>query len=283
MKTISIENIGFNVCDDPVQTEEIINKNIINNLDSVSDEYVYFSFPLAWGINNFGLGQMQALINQLNNEISEKIVYVCQHIQVKNLDFGNNIVFTPHATVFDNFIPIPHHAPNKTADIKKYEDRKYLISFVGSYSTHSTRAASADALQNRKDCFFRDTGNWHFYKTGEELKNSSEFYINNLNDSKISLCPRGTGPSTIRLWEALAMGSVPMVISDDLKMPLSEKVEWKEHIIVVPEADISNIEKYIPEEEELSKMSENCIETYKKYFSEERMHEIITGELNGKV
>ncbi len=79
------------------------------------------------------------------------------------------------------------------------------------------------------------------------------------------------------------MGSVPMVISDDLKMPLSEKVEWKEHIIVVSEADISNIEKYIPEEEELSKMSENCIETYKKYFSEERMHEIITGELNGKV
>lgn len=283
MKILTIENMGFDICDDPVQTEQIINNNLLKQQHEISDEYVYLSFPIAWGINNFGTGQIQNLISNLNNSVQGRIIYVCQHINVKDIDFGGNMVFTPHATEMDSYIAIPHHAPNKTYNLKDYKDRKYLISFVGSYSTHHTRKQASDILQNREDCFFRDTGSWHFYKRGEELKDNSNFYINNMNDSKISLCPRGTGPSTIRMWEAMAMGSVPMIISDSLKMPLSNKIDWKEAVIFVPESDILNIENYIPDSKKLVDMSEKCIKIYKSHFSENVMHKIITGEINDKI
>tara|TARA_B100000287_G_C20605030_1_gene769686 strand:- start:346 stop:1185 length:840 start_codon:yes stop_codon:yes gene_type:complete len=279
MKVITIEGVGFESCDDPVRTEEIINLNLLKNLNNVSDDYVYFSFPLAWGINNFGLEQVQSLLNQINNSLKEKIVYVCQHIQVKNLDFGDNIVFTPHSTVFDKFLSIPHHAPNKTNKIIDFKDREIEMSFVGSYSTHHTRKVVGDILSTMDSCVAKDTGNWHFYKKGKELEDSANFYVETLGNSKVSICPRGTGPSTIRMWESMAMGSVPVLISDSLQLPMANKVDWSEHIISVPERESADLRKHMPSEEKLKKMSENCIETYKKFFSEERMHEIIIGEL----
>ena len=283
MKLITIENIGFDLCDDPVRTEEIINHNLSKNLHKVSDDYVYFSFPLAWAINNYGLQQVQTLLNQINNSLKEKIVYVCQHIQVKNLDFGNNIVFSPHSTVFDKFIAIPHHAPNKSNDVVNFEDKKTLMSFVGSYSTHNTRKVIGDTLAGKENCISRDTGEWHFYKTGHDLNDSSDFYISTIKDSKMTICPRGTGPSTIRIWEAMAMSSVPVIISDSLQLPLSSEIDWSEHVILIPEKDSSLLFDHIPSDERLKKMSKNCFDTYNNFFSEDKMHEIIIGECDGKV
>jgi hypothetical protein len=283
MKTITIENVGFDLCDDPVQTEEIINSFLLNNLNNISDDYVYFSFPLAWGINNFGIEQIQSLLNQVNNSLQEKLVFVCQHIQVKNLDFGDNIVFTPHSTVFDKFISIPHHAPNKSDKTKPFGDRELIMSFLGSYSTHPIRKVIGDYLNSKEGCLSQNTGDWHFYKKGEELQNCAKTYIETIGNSKISLCPKGTGPSTIRLWESMAMGAVPMIISDSLQLPLEKSIEWDKHIITVPEKESDNLDKYIPSNDRLKSMSKNCIETYKEYFSEDVMHKIIIGEINGQV
>ena len=279
MKVITIEKVGFDLCDDPVKTEEIINSNLLKNLNNISDDYVYFSFPLAWGINNFGLEQIQTLLNQVNHSLKEKIVYVCQHIQAKNLDFGDNLVFTPHATVFDKFTPIPHHAPNKSSEIINFKDREIEMSFIGSYSTHHTRKVVGELLNSMEAAVAKDTGNWHFYKKGKDLKDSANYYVKTLGNSKVSICPRGTGPSTIRMWESMAMGSVPVLISDSLQLPLADRVDWSKHIVFVPEKESSDLVKYIPSEEVLKEMSDNCIETYNKFFSEEQMHNIIIGEL----
>ena len=43
-----------------------------------------------------------------------------------------------------------------------------------------------------------------------------------MNDSKYTLCPSGSGPNSIRLWEALAVGSLPIVLSDNLDLPNHE-------------------------------------------------------------
>ena len=188
-----------------------------------------------------------------------------------------------HATIYDKFTPLPHHAPNISNNIREFAGREILISFAGSYSTHRTRLESTEVLKNRDDCIMVDTGDWHFYKRDEDLRKSSEFYIKTMNNSKISLCPRGTGPSTIRLWEAMAVGSVPMMISDSLELPLGKEIDWEKHIIRVPERDIKNIEDYILPEDRLQKMSKNCIETYNKYFSESEMHNIVLRGINGQI
>jgi FkbM family methyltransferase len=40
-----------------------------------------------------------------------------------------------------------------------------------------------------------------------------------LSDSVFSLCPEGAGPNTLRLWESLAVGAIPVVIADTWRPP----------------------------------------------------------------
>ena len=72
-----------------------------------------------------------------------------------------------------------------------------------------------------------------------------------MNDSKYTLCPSGSGPNSIRLWEALAVGSIPIVLSDNLDLPNHELMY--DSILKIRESDLYNIERIlrnIPKEEE---------------------------------
>ena len=39
-----------------------------------------------------------------------------------------------------------------------------------------------------------------------------------LSESIFSLCPEGAGPNTLRLWESIAVGSIPVIFSDDVSI-----------------------------------------------------------------
>lgn len=219
----------FDIVDDPVKTEESIYEQLCSMKQRIDTDYTYVAMPLAWYINTRGIAWTQQLINNICEQLKQKkLFFVCQHIQVKNLNFNGQMVFTPHATVFDSFMPIPHYACSyDTSLIKPWADRKYTFSFVGAFTTHPVRQKVFDILKDRKDCFVLDTGGWHFESTKDRQECNRRRYIEILGDTKYSLCPRGTGPSTIRMWEAMAMNSWPIIISDYLKVPSRLPLENK--------------------------------------------------------
>ncbi len=177
--------------------------------------------PLADIINKYGLGAAQKAISYAHSlHDPAKIFFVCQHILVKVLAFRDSLVFTPHATKHDSFIPIPHYSCNY--DVKKakpWSERKYDYSFMGDFSTHECRRFLAEKFGGLENTTFLNTATWHFYADEQAQKINREKYIELLGDTKHALCPRGTGPSTIRIWEAMAMGSCPLIFSDHLKTP----------------------------------------------------------------
>ena len=292
MKTeIQVLNIkSFDVCDDPVRTEEIISSQIEQGKNKEHSNYTYYNsymyikFPVAWTINKFGVQKCQQIIDSACREAPDKkLFFVCQHIQVRNLNFHGNIVFSPHASRLDKYLPIPHHAANvNKSHSVPYSERKNLMSFVGCFDTHYTRKKIYETLKGKKQCQVVDTKNWHFYKNREEKDKYSQLYTKDLGNTKIALCPRGTGPSTIRFWESMAMGCVPMLISDTVKLPLSRTlVEWRDGCIIVPENDIENIMDYIPTEEKLEKMSTYISDKYNYYFANDKLSTSISLGLLG--
>ncbi len=48
------------------------------------------------------------------------------------------------------------------------------------------------------------------------------------------MCPSGSGPNSIRLWESLGFGCIPVLLSDTLRLPGTTE-EWDEAIVRVPE------------------------------------------------
>jgi hypothetical protein len=68
-----------------------------------------------------------------------------------------------------------------------------------------------------------------------------------MRESKFILCPRGMCPSSVRLFETMKAGRVPVVISDEWVPP--PEVPWREFAIVVRESDVAMIPSILAREE----------------------------------
>tara|TARA_B110000879_G_C10909636_1_gene407783 strand:+ start:140 stop:508 length:369 start_codon:yes stop_codon:yes gene_type:complete len=83
----------------------------------------------------------------------------------------------------------------------------------------------------KEDVFVDLVNEWHFNKVVYEeqvlQKEIESHHIDEhhqrtfrynaiLSDTKFSLCPEGAGPNTLRFWESIAVGSIPVIFSDDL-------------------------------------------------------------------
>ena len=68
-----------------------------------------------------------------------------------------------------------------------------------------------------------------------------------IGNSKFSLCPRGHGPNSFRLYESMAMGRCPVILSDDWVAP--PEIPWDEFSIRIPEAEYKSIFEILEKQE----------------------------------
>ena len=267
-----IEVQDFNDCTDSVRTEEIIWKNLEEYPGPIPLDCVFIKFPFADTINKKGARAAQEIVTHYASQFNDKkVVFICQHIQVTNIIFPPNaIVFTPHATTKDDFVPISHatkfKGPNATPP-----DRVIPFSFCGATYTHPCRSSLFQLFGGDPRFLLRQTNNWHFDKSPEEQSSLEKSYKSILSQSIFSLCPRGTGPSTIRIWDSLAMGSIPVIIADDLKLPLNDRVAWGDIIYRVKEGELSNI-LHLVSPLNIENKSSLCLNLFNKFFCDEKLH-----------
>jgi len=251
-----------------IPTEETIFKNMEKETHLISDEYELFCLPLAHLINTIGIKQTNSIINSTK---SDKIrVFVCQHIYVNKLVFDKtDIVFTPHSSVKDSFISIPHYTVSVDKN-KIMKEKKIKFSFIGSTSTHWTRKKIVETFEN---CY--DSGkHWGLETKDLSFKNR---YIEMMGNSEFSLCPRGTGISSIRLFESVAMESFPVIISDGYEPPLKDIINWERISIHIKESDIGKI----PELLEIENLDNNYLkEIYNNYLCNENLHKTLIKKLH---
>ena len=190
---------------------------------------------------------------------------ICQHISYAKIipylkQCGITTLFTPHASKNHSSItilPFPHHAVNGVNPANK----DIFCSFVGCLITHATRKIIWNTRPNQSDVKIIRRHAWHY--EGTDRLNHEIEYKNILARSRFSLCPRGTGASTIRFWESLQAGAIPILISDAMRLPLGW--DWHQTIIRLPESDTSKwpqITKDItPKHEKI--MRQNCLKAFK--------------------
>ena len=259
-----------------VHTEETIIKDMLKCSEIISDEYELMPYPLAHWLNTYDVKNTNEILSRLNSD--RKRVFICQHIFVSRLNFkSDDIVFTPHSTTSDNFISIPHFSINFD---KKYikNEKKYKFSFMGSINTHKIR----EQLVNRypENCI--DSGQ----KWGLDKNISTDFnerYMELIGDSYFSLCPRGTGISSIRLFECIQMNSIPVIIADGYKKPLSDILDWNDFSITIPESDLDKIEYIINSlsKDDIKNLQENLSRVNELYINND-ISNIIKKNLNKK-
>ena len=119
----------------------------------------------------------------------------------------------------------------------------HLYSFRGNAQASQVRR-NLSRLPHRRG-FFEDTSGLRgsHTKAGALEKNDESAFIREYVDvaknSKFILCPRGTGPSSLRLFESMLMGRPPVIISDAWIPP--EGPDWSRFSLRVPESGIDTL------------------------------------------
>lgn len=130
---------------------------------------------------------------------------------------------------------------------------RYLYSFIGA---EPSLCYLTDSRNHIFEELWHDPGaklirrkEWHFQRVvydaqiGDKklteaetaaIKNDTVEYCEILEQSTFSLCPSGSGPNSIRLWESLMVGAIPVIISDKLLLPGNQKL-WEESCIFISE------------------------------------------------
>jgi hypothetical protein len=139
---------------------------------------------------------------------------------------------------------------------KPIEDKKYLASFIGAYATHYLTTDRIELLQlsNESGFYIELFDRWHFEDVvyGHQVKGESidhsyvvdqkvHKYNQVLSDSIFSLCPSGAGPNSLRLWESLAVGSIPIIIGNHPILPEGgslSPIEWESIVVKIEKKDI---------------------------------------------
>lgn len=139
-------------------------------------------------------------------------------------------------------------------------ERPYLFSFIGRSSTHPVRKEILNLDSDETPCVDLSAAPSRFPEWSY-----SETYARILGLSRFALCPRGIGVSSIRLFEAMRGGCVPVIISDDwIEPPCGQ---WRDFSIRVPESRVDAIPDVclsrLSEAQEMGQFSEKA---YREYF-----------------
>ncbi len=72
-----------------------------------------------------------------------------------------------------------------------------------------------------------------------------EEYRNNMIQSDFILAPKGDGNFSVRFYEALSLGRVPILIDTDCPLPMEEKIDYSKFVLKVDHKDINKIDKIV--------------------------------------
>ena len=256
----------------PNNTEGITWQRLAERSTAASGPVAYVPFPWASWIDAVqrGLRPGDPPLQAADDARAGLRVTVCQHIRA--LDHlaafraaGITDLFWSHAPRRLQRIgelrlhpyplfPVRCHDHPPRGSLQSPQQRRWLYSYLGFHQPqlypHDTRLW-LQRLPPRPDALLLQREEWHFeqqvYRQQvhgqppdvlrlQRLQQQALEYVRAMEDSCFALCPSGAGPNSIRLWEALGYGAIPVILADELQLPGAESL-WRQAAVFVPEQE----------------------------------------------
>lgn len=140
-----------------------------------------------------------------------------------------------------------------------------LFSFVGTGRSHRCRDQLFDLAQPRA-LVKRVDGHLNWDPKAPGFDERRDDFAESLTRSAFVLCPRGRATSSIRFYETMAAGRVPVVLADDWIPPTG--INLSEFAIVWPEANVDGLVAYLESQEHrAAEMGRRAREVYEQRFA----------------
>ncbi|CAL9067938.1 unnamed protein product [Musa banksii] len=148
----------------------------------------------------------------------------------------------PHPCQQAEHVLIPPYVPPDIEDewpAPENARRDIFVFFRGKMEVHPKNVSGRFYSKRvRTEIWRRYSGNPRFRL---QRKRSGD-YRAEMARSVFCLCPLGWAPWSPRLVEAVALGCVPVIVADGIRLPFPESLRWPEISLAVAEADVGRLE-----------------------------------------
>ena len=239
---------------------------LISKYNSYTSRYKIIVFGFISGDFGFDFSQYKNIkffrLNGFKSRFSEnnygfpavlsdqyKILFKKQDIQVCKKPIKPVISFCGHATnsklVYLNQT-FNFYRENIKRFIRKPLRNDYEVVFQSAYYRYKILKQLKKNNSLKTNFIFREKYRGGAKNSSSRTKTTIEYY-NNMINSNYVFCLRGSGNFSIRFYEALMMGKIPIFINTDCFLPFSNIINWKDHVIWVDWLDIDDISNIILE------------------------------------
>jgi len=135
----------------------------------------------------------------------------------------------PNELILD---PLPEHPAPPT----------HLAAWRGNTKSHKIRPQIIALGKRDKRVLAESTASWYNHQEDEKRQ-----YIDTLRKGKFTLCPRGLSPVSYRIFESMALGICPVILSDEYIYP--DGPEWEKFALILPESKINEVANILEKEE----------------------------------
>ncbi|MDL2307289.1 glycosyltransferase family 47 protein [Desulfovibrio sp. OttesenSCG-928-C06] len=176
---------------------------------------------------------------------------------------------------------------------------RYQLSFVGSYSNEVRRAAVLSIQKQAPELkFFLSVSQGFAVSDGKMIVKSAdpmsqaerqEIFLKSMRESLLALCPPGVGPQSIRLYETMLMGRIPVLFGDNVQYPLEKEAAYDAFCLRVSTDELLDTGNIIREflrshsEEELRDKCVLACQTWNRLFARNKLRTLLeqAGKLYG--
>ena len=241
--------------------EDYFYNKFVKENPEVSRDYIAVSWTTLYCDNK--TNELQPYLNTIPS--TGKYFTISQHDDAPEHGLPpNTLCFSAGGNAKgSNIIPIPLVCSKLPIQLVENMPRKLLASFVGS-NTHPIRMKMFEACKTSTNIAM------YMRESAPNINNSEfEIFVNVTANSKFALCPRGYGLNSFRLYEAMQLQTIPVIITNDRYLPWEDELNWEEFSVFIDEDQIP----YIPEvlagfsDEQVETMRTRLMEVYEEYFS----------------
>ena len=156
---------------------------------------------------------------------------------------GYDIVVPP----FTRLIPNSSHSFDVNAVAK---NKKHLLFFAGTLGNTITstsarpllRILSVDIEENSKyNRTMKVEGKEYDTLTVIDGHQEPNEYVNSIHSSVFSLCPEGYFPWSPRLYDAIQLGAIPLLLVDNIVLPFERFIDWSSFSAKINVSNIKNM------------------------------------------
>ena len=213
--------------------------------EEINTELTYL--PIQWTNylvkNKYGkdIEMLKSFINRLDFK-NNKFFTITQYDGGPLVNLNNTIVFscsgmfnTPKNNNL-SYINIPLLTEKQTPNFMSR--KKIKVGYLGR-NTHKIREELLKIYQHL------DGYELINYFGTSASKKDNKLFRKLTSKSIFTLCPRGYGPTSFRLYESINLGSIPIYISDDFILPFQDKIDWDKLALLIKLEDIDSIHKKV--------------------------------------